>query len=636
VPEALAGRPLALLAAAWTTLLRAAVGEVEVAVDLRRRILAQPGAETIAQVVRIAEAYFLFPAGRHDEVLAEFRRVERVLDRPEQVLYVLAVSAFASVDVGRVQETLDFNDRLTSEVQRSGTHPFVGALGPVLRGWTLALAGRHREADAVVAQLIGGGGTPPQTWAMSWVPATIAMTAAARGDAETTRGAAHAALAGRGQMPIMFADFLVCSLVPALAEIGDFAPALDLLEEALGRVEANLGREGGGYHVARLLVQRAWVRAQQGDRADAEDDVTTALGLVGPAVAPNLLRAEWPRVREMLWALLERGRLGAAAVVGHVEGAFGDGPELLAFAAHPAAAVRAAVAPAVAASGHPDAVAALKALEGDDDATVAAAAREASEGARRRPPAREFTLLGSFGLRRGAWEVDERTWGRPTVARLVRFLLVHRGAPVSEERILEALWPDRPADKARAALQVAVSRARQVVDPPGVTASALRYSDRAYSLEIDDRDRVDSEVFAAVAADALGTAGPGRRAALEAAAGLWTGTPLPEDQYADWAAGWRAELEGLLHRVLVALADEHRAAGDELAVAAVGRRLVALDPLDEGAHRMLITAHARTGRRSLALRQYLECRRLLVEGLGLEPDDDTTGLQRRVLAGMAV
>jgi DNA-binding SARP family transcriptional activator len=92
----------------------------------------------------------------------------------------------------------------------------------------------------------------------------------------------------------------------------------------------------------------------------------------------------------------------------------------------------------------------------------------------------------------------------------------------------------------------------------------------------------------------------------------------------------------VVHGVLVALADEHRAAGDELAVAAVARRLVALDPLDEGAHRMLITAHARTGRRSLALRQYLECRRLLVEGVGLEPDADTTGLQRRVLAGMAV
>ncbi|HWH95027.1 MAG TPA: BTAD domain-containing putative transcriptional regulator, partial [Baekduia sp.] len=250
--------------------------------------------------------------------------------------------------------------------------------------------------------------------------------------------------------------------------------------------------------------------------------------------------------------------------------------------------------------------------------------------------ARTFTLLGGFRLRRGAWEVDERTWGRPTVVRLVRFLLVHRGAPVPEERILEALWPDRPADKARSALQVAVSRARQVIDPPGVASSAIRYSDRAYLLELEERDLVDAERFTAVAADALATIGTARRGALEAAAGLWTGMPLPEEHYADWTVAWREELQALLHRVLVALADEHRAAGDELAVAAVARRLVALDPLDEGAHRMLITAHARTGRRSLALRQYLECRRLLVEGVGLEPDADTTGLQRRVLAGMAV
>jgi LuxR family maltose regulon positive regulatory protein len=635
-PEELAGRPVALLAAAWNALLYAAVGQAQRATDLKNRILAQPGSETVAQVVRIADAYFLFPAGRHDEVMAEFRHVQHVLDRPEQVLYVLAISAFASVDTGRVEETLDFNERLTGEVQRTGTHPFVGALGPVLRAWTLALAGRHREADAVVAQLIGGGGAPPQTWAMAWVPATVAMTAAARGDADTARGAAQFALSERGRMPIMFADFLVCSLAPALAEIGAYDLALDALDEALTRVEANLGREGGGYHVARLLVQRGWVRAQEGDPGDAEEDVTTALGLVDAAMAPNLLRAEWPRLRGMLWELLERDRVGAAAIVGHVEAAFGDGPELLSFAEHPSGAVRAAVAPAVAASGHPDAAAALKALEADADDAVVAAAREATERARRRPPARVFTLLGGFGLRRGAWEVDERAWGRPTVPRLVRFLLVHRGAPIPEERILDALWPDRPADKARSALQVAVSRARQVLDPPGTETTALRYSDRAYSLELDERDRVDAEVFATVADDALSTIGGGRRAALEAAVGLWTGTPLPEEQYADWTAAWREELEGLLHHVLVALADEHRAGGDELAVAAVGRRLVALDPLDEGAHRMLITAHARTGRRSLALRQYLECRRLLVEGLGLEPDDDTTGLQRRVLAGMAV
>jgi ATP/maltotriose-dependent transcriptional regulator MalT/DNA-binding SARP family transcriptional activator len=635
-PAALAGRPIALLAAAWTAILHAACGDAAASEALRAAILAQPGGAAGAQVARIADAYLLFPGGRHDEVLQQFRTVEHVLDRPEQVLYVLAISAFAHVDVGRVEETLDFNERLTAEVRRTGTHPFVGTLGPVLRGWTLALAGRHREADAVVASLVGAGGAPPDTWAMAWVPATVAMTAAARGEVETARGAAEYAISLTPRMPIMFADFLVCSLAPALAEIGDHDRALNLLEEALTRVEATLGRGAASYHVARLQVQRGWIREQGGDVAGAHEDVVGAFGLVDAKAAEHLVRAEWPRLRSLIWELLARDALPATQLVGAVERAFGDGPDVLALAGHPSAAVRIAVAPAVAASGHPDAGAAIKALQDDDDPAVAAATAEAVARVRRRPPARAFTLLGGFRLRRGAWEVDERTWGRPTVVRLARFLLVHRGAPVPEERILEALWPDRPADKARSALQVAVSRARQVVDPPGAAASAIRFSDRSYLLELDDRDIVDAERFTAVATDALATIGSARRGALEAAAGLWTGTPLPEEEYADWAVAWREELQALLHRVLVALADEHRAAGDELAVAAVARRLVALDPLDEGAHRMLITAHARTGRRSLALRQYLECRRLLVEGMGIEPDDDTTGLQRRVLAGMAV
>jgi DNA-binding SARP family transcriptional activator len=65
----------------------------------------------------------------------------------------------------------------------------------------------------------------------------------------------------------------------------------------------------------------------------------------------------------------------------------------------------------------------------------------------------------------------------------------------------------------------------------------------------------------------------------------------------------------------------------------VAQALLELDPLNEGAHRQLIVAYARTGRTSHALRQYLECRRALVVGLGVEPSAETARLQARVLAG---
>src|SRR4051812_15267289 len=295
-PAALAGRPVALLAAAWTAILHAARGEATAATTLRDAILSQPGSEAGAQVAQIADAYLLLPAGRHEEVLRHFHSVEHVMDRPEQVLYVLAISAFAHVDVGRVEETLDFNERLTAEVHRSGTHPFMGTLGPVLRAWTLALAGRHREADEIVAMLAGSGGTPPDTWAMAWVPATVAMTAAARGDVDTARGAAEYAISLTPRMPIMFADFVLCSLGPALAEIGDRDRALDMLQEALTRVESTLGRDASTYHVARLLVQRGWIREQEGDVAGAHADVIEAFSPLDAVAAQHLVRAEWPRL----------------------------------------------------------------------------------------------------------------------------------------------------------------------------------------------------------------------------------------------------------------------------------------------------------------------------------------------------
>jgi DNA-binding SARP family transcriptional activator len=46
-----------------------------------------------------------------------------------------------------------------------------------------------------------------------------------------------------------------------------------------------------------------------------------------------------------------------------------------------------------------------------------------------------------------------------------------------------------------------------------------------------------------------------------------------------------------------------------------------------------MAAYARTGRRGHALRQYLECRRALVDTLGVEPAEETSRLQARILAG---
>ena len=60
------------------------------------------------------------------------------------------------------------------------------------------------------------------------------------------------------------------------------------------------------------------------------------------------------------------------------------------------------------------------------------------------------------------------------------------------------------------------------------------------------------------------------------------------------------------------------------------RRWLTLDRLHEPAHRQLLWLYARAGKQSAALRQYKECVRLLMEELGVEPEEETTELHEAI------
>jgi DNA-binding SARP family transcriptional activator len=203
---------------------------------------------------------------------------------------------------------------------------------------------------------------------------------------------------------------------------------------------------------------------------------------------------------------------------------------------------------------------------------------------------------------------------------------------VAEDAIVEALWPDRDVTSARRNLQVAVSAARRVLDLPGVEESAIEARDGTYRLRLHAQDIVDTREFDRAARQALRSGAPDT-AALETAAARWLGEPLPEDRYETWAIGYRERLIDLHGQLLGALAERRADAGDIDGAVDAARELVAIDPLAEGAHRRLMRVYARAGRRGHALRQYLECRRILVDELGVEPDADTRRLHDAILAG---
>ncbi len=66
--------------------------------------------------------------------------------------------------------------------------------------------------------------------------------------------------------------------------------------------------------------------------------------------------------------------------------------------------------------------------------------------------------------------------------------------------------------------------------------------------------------------------------------------------------------------------------GDTATAMAAARRILAVEPWHEGAHRALMRCFAAAGQPGAALAQYETCRHILDQELGVEPDPATRDL----------
>ncbi|HET9120398.1 MAG TPA: BTAD domain-containing putative transcriptional regulator, partial [Solirubrobacterales bacterium] len=594
---------------------------------------AHPAAAFLQPLEALRLAFRDAPPGELDAIIERLDAADVEMERYDPLTrraHVLGMTAGITCERGYPERAL----RLWQRIREMGGAGVLPGLLDATHTWCAlfhAQAGRLAEAEAELSQYRGRE-TGHWNFVATLVPAVIASL---RGDAAETVTTAERAIASVEGGPISFKCWLAGDLVPPLVAVGHPGRAGQAIEWGLEQLDRDLPGPSGRLPRSRMLGLRAWLRHLDGDPEGSDADLRACFDEAGEVVRFTL-RREWSRLEPLIWDALEREALDPEPVFEQISRALPEGVQLVPFLDHPnPAARRAALEPAVR-SGDPGAVGRLRRLAEDGDSEFAPAASSALERLAVSMPALGFEVLGGFAVRRGSWRATESDWARPIDPRLVRFLLVNAGQPVAEDLIFEALWPGREASGARRSLQVAVSRARQVLDPPGSDSSVIESGGQSYRLTIEDDHQVDANRFTTAAESALARGTDDPLPLLEGARSLWTGEPLPEERYADWAASYRERLIDQYIGVLTGLCELHEQRGDHLDAADSARELVALDPLNEAGHRALMIAYSRTGRRGHALRQYLECRRALVDALGVEPAEDTARLQARILAGEAV
>lgn len=202
---------------------------------------------------------------------------------------------------------------------------------------------------------------------------------------------------------------------------------------------------------------------------------------------------------------------------------------------------------------------------------------------------------------------------------LLAFLALS-GSPQPRERLLGLLWAESAEEAARKNLRNTLWRIRRSLGSELLVSQDER-------LALAAGVWVDVQEF-----ERLTPSSP------QAAVTLYQGPLLDglalsgAPEWELWLTSERERLAQLYLRALGAMVNLHRSQPEWREVAAVARRALAHDNLQEPMHRAIMEAHARLGERAEALRQYDALQAILAQELGVAPLAETVALREAILS----
>ncbi|MCB8974882.1 MAG: SARP family transcriptional regulator, partial [Ardenticatenaceae bacterium] len=202
------------------------------------------------------------------------------------------------------------------------------------------------------------------------------------------------------------------------------------------------------------------------------------------------------------------------------------------------------------------------------------------------------------------------------------------------EKLATLFWPDNDQTRALANLSVILSSLRKqlddyvLADRHTIAFNTERVVDLdvvAFEQAIEAAQRRQSSKISRTVAAQLDTAVSRYKGDFLAGFSLRN---VPE--FEAWVLLEQERLRQMMLDALADLVTFHQQRGQFADGIQHAQRLLALDPLQEQAHRQLMLLYALDNQRPAALAQYEQCFAILDEELGVEPDEETTKLYEQI------
>ncbi len=225
---------------------------------------------------------------------------------------------------------------------------------------------------------------------------------------------------------------------------------------------------------------------------------------------------------------------------------------------------------------------------------------------------------------------------------LLAYLVVEADRAHRREMLVGLLWPEIPELAAHHNLSQTLFLLRQLLGDQTcaspfflATRQTLRFNPASdYSLDVE---AFQARLAACVQCPPERLSPADAQMLTQAVAGyrgefLSDPWQVNSPAFEEWRLFKQTQFHLLAVDALDCLGRYHAARGEFALTADYARRQIALEPLREAAHRQLIEALARDGRRPEALAQYAACQAMLAQELGIEPAPETNALYAQIRA----
>lgn len=219
-------------------------------------------------------------------------------------------------------------------------------------------------------------------------------------------------------------------------------------------------------------------------------------------------------------------------------------------------------------------------------------------------------------------------------AQLVQYLILHRGQPVPNQRLLSTLWTEEGSSNPENALKTLVSRLRVILNQLSPGLGACIVADRgAYHWQCMDGMTIDLYEIDRILEELAAGCDDARRLELsDRLLRLYTGDLLQNSAHNEWALAEATALHNRFASAIYAYVERLKDAARHEDVVAVCRKALEVDNFDDRLHLELVSALTRADRTNEALMEYKHIAQLNYRYLGVQPSEELQRFYKQLVS----